>query len=212
METEFQRQQQLKKEEEELQRIRAVEQIKRQKAEQVALVEEEKRRKDEYEKRVARINNLVLTTVQENDEEELIRLLEGGADVNVLNRLQRTPLTLAVMKDSVSIIRILLSYGADVNAPDLYNQTPLSFAIKYKRHACFELMAHSKKGNPTVGAFMYQRKLENDVELHRQDMEEKRIEQIKQDLLYKSSRKKPKKDKYPTQKKSEENISAAADR
>ena len=52
----------------------------------------------------------------------------------------------------------------------------MSFAIKYKRHASFELLVHSQKGNLSVGGFLYQKTLEETVALHKQDMENKRIE------------------------------------
>ena len=150
-------------------------------------------RKKQRELLTQRINAQVLASVESEDDEELIKLLEGGADVNVQNSLKRTPLTLAVMKASPSLVRILLSYRADVNIPDLYGQTPLSFAIKYKRHACFELMAHGQRATPEVGAFMYQRKLEATVEVHRLAMEIRKEEKEREELLYASSKKKKKK-------------------
>jgi len=188
----FQRQQELKEEALALQASRAEEQIKRQQLAEEKWAAEQIEKKKRHKALVARINAQVLTTVQENDADELIKLLEGGADVNVENRLKRTPLYFAVMKDAVGLVRILLKYGAKVDQPDLYGQTPMSFAIKYKRHASFELLVHSQKGNLSVGGFLYQKTLEETVALHKQDMENKRIEQDRLDLLYKTSRK-PKK-------------------
>lgn len=189
---EFQLQQRLKAEALSLQAKRTEEEARRQAEKEKARVEDEIRKKKAHEDLVTRINAGVLTTVLENDPEELTKLLEGGADVNVENHLKRTPLTLAVLKDDVQLVRILLSYGANVGSTDLYGQTPMSFAVKYKRHGCLELLAQSQKGNAAVGGFMYQRRLEQSVKLHKQDMERKKIEQEKLDLMYKSSRvKKP---------------------
>ena len=184
----FQRQQELKEEALALQASRAEEQIKRQQLAEEKWAAEQIEKKKRHKALVARINAQVLTTVQESDADELIKLLEGGADVNVENRLKRTPLCFAVMKDEVGLVRILLKYGAKVDQPDLYGQTPMSFAIKYKRHASFELLVHSQKGNRSVGGFVYQKTLEETVALHKQDMENKRIEQDRLDLLYKTSR------------------------
>ena len=151
-------------------------------------------RKKQHETLVAKINAEVLAMVQADDEEELIKLLEGGADVNVQNHLQRTPLTLAVMKSSIPLIRILLRYGADVNKPDLYGQTPLSFAVKYKRKECFDFMAESQRGNMSVGSFMYQRNLIDIVSRHQETIEAEREERERLAILYASSKRKKQKE------------------
>ena len=88
----FQRQQELKEEALALQASRAEEQIKRQQLAEEKWAAEQIEKKKRHKALVARINAQVLTTVQENDADELIKLLEGGADVNVENRLKRTPL------------------------------------------------------------------------------------------------------------------------
>ena len=140
-----------------------------------------------------KINDEVFHCIETEDDEELIRLLEGGADVNHQNNMKRCPLSLAVIKGSPALVRILLKYNANVNLEDLYCQTPLSFAIKYKRHAEFELMQHSQRANVQVGAFMYQQKLNEEVSDHRYNMILREEERIREAELYAISRKPKKK-------------------
>jgi len=58
------------------------------------------------------------------NESEMKVMIEAGADVNVRNDYNRTPLH--IQKDQ-GVVRLLIEAGADVNARDNYNYTPLYF-------------------------------------------------------------------------------------
>ena len=51
--------------------------------------------------------------------------IKSNMDVNVKNKLGRTPLHLASFTGNVEAIRMLVSAGADINAKDNFGQTPL---------------------------------------------------------------------------------------
>jgi len=51
-------------------------------------------------------------------------LVEGGADVNTIGR-NRTPLSLALIRNNTPVIDYLLGHGADVNARDYWQQTAI---------------------------------------------------------------------------------------
>lgn len=63
-------------------------------------------------------------------------LLKHGADVNVRDRLEQTPLYTAAESNAIGIMGILIENGADVNARDFIGRTPLHVASRYgKLHA-----------------------------------------------------------------------------
>jgi ankyrin repeat protein len=52
-----------------------------------------------------------------------------GADLDNENTAGRTPLTVAIGRGSISLVRTLISNGADVNKKDTFtNKTPLQYA------------------------------------------------------------------------------------
>ncbi len=56
-------------------------------------------------------------------------LLAGGADINLADPDQTTPLVVALMNLHFDFAMFLIDHGADVNRWDLYGQTPLYVAI-----------------------------------------------------------------------------------
>ena len=68
----------------------------------------------------------------------LSHLMEHGADVNAVDKMQRTPLHWAVgtsvALDSADAVALLLESGADVNAGDLAGDTPLHLVAKEGRN------------------------------------------------------------------------------
>lgn len=56
-------------------------------------------------------------------------MLDAGADVNVKDGLDRTPLHLAAFHGRTEIIDLLIAHGADVNARDLTATSPLHAAV-----------------------------------------------------------------------------------
>lgn len=59
---------------------------------------------------------------------EIVRLLlDAGADINTPDRLQRTPLHIAVISKDLTMVKYLLSRGADPNRQDYARRTPLYY-------------------------------------------------------------------------------------
>uniref|UniRef100_A0A1X7TLJ6 Uncharacterized protein n=1 Tax=Amphimedon queenslandica TaxID=400682 RepID=A0A1X7TLJ6_AMPQE len=57
-------------------------------------------------------------------------LTKGKADVNALDKWNRTPLFNAVMSGSIEAVDILLTNGARTDIVDTYNRTPLFNAVQ----------------------------------------------------------------------------------
>ncbi|KAH8992307.1 ankyrin repeat protein [Lactarius hatsudake] len=56
-------------------------------------------------------------------------LLDHGADVNLQDDFQNTPLTLAARCWHMDVVQVLLEHGADVHSRDRLGQTPLHDVI-----------------------------------------------------------------------------------
>ena len=67
-------------------------------------------------------------------------LVAEGADLNALNKAQRTPLQLAAEKDQPPMVRFLAKYGADLNTQDKKGRTPLHRATYEGRVAAAEAL------------------------------------------------------------------------
>ena len=80
-------------------------------------------------KTIEGVNNateLLLTLVKSASVKEVNRLLQAGADVNVIDNSGKTPLMLAAWFNSnLEVMQLLIKNGADVNAADEYGYTPL---------------------------------------------------------------------------------------
>lgn len=61
-------------------------------------------------------------------EDEAIKLIDNGADVNERNGVGQTPLFFAAQKNLINVAITLLDAGADVNAKDQWGDTPLHIA------------------------------------------------------------------------------------
>lgn len=62
------------------------------------------------------------------NEEDIYRVLEGGADVNAVNDLLQTPLHYAVKHRNFDAMKVLLDSHVDLNAQDCNGNTPLHLA------------------------------------------------------------------------------------
>jgi uncharacterized protein len=60
--------------------------------------------------------------------DDVLALIEGGADVNAVGDLGYTPLHHAAEDGHSEILNLLLGHGANVNAKNEFGQTPLDLA------------------------------------------------------------------------------------
>jgi ankyrin repeat protein len=75
-------------------------------------------------------------------------LLEGGADPNIQDEKERTPLLLAAIKDhGAGIIAILLEHGADANLVDRHRRPPLSYAAEHGDESTVRLLVDQGRAN-----------------------------------------------------------------
>ena len=72
--------------------------------------------------------------------EEVIALLEGGADVNAVGELGNTPLHDAVGLERAETVKVLLKYGATSAKKNEWGQTPLDMAVLCGRKDIADLM------------------------------------------------------------------------
>lgn len=66
--------------------------------------------------------------VESDSAEEVIELLEKGADVNAKNKYGSTPLHLAARSGFIGVARVLLQYGADDSIKNKYSFTAREYA------------------------------------------------------------------------------------
>lgn len=83
----------------------------------------------------------LLYLAQHNHEEEVIRLINKGTNVNArCIQYNTTPLHLAARAGHANIVKILLDSGALVNPQSDNGTIPLSCALKIKNIPCIELL------------------------------------------------------------------------
>jgi len=78
--------------------------------------------------------------VANGDIEQVKLLISKGADVNSRNRLNGTPLHIAVQYRRQALIELLIDKGTDVNAKDSNGQTALRFALDTGQKGVIELL------------------------------------------------------------------------
>jgi ankyrin repeat protein len=59
-------------------------------------------------------------------------LLDNGADVELAEANEITPLLMALLNNQLAVASLLLDYGADVNVDDFYGRSPLFAAVDYR--------------------------------------------------------------------------------
>lgn len=70
----------------------------------------------------------LLEAVNYSDTAKVAKLLKDGSDPNAISAAGQTPLTLAAIRGSLEIARLLLDHKADVNAKNSDGETPLLIA------------------------------------------------------------------------------------
>ena len=72
----------------------------------------------------------MLVAASADDTAQAARLLKAGANPNLRNKLDTTPLMEAAFNSNLEIIEALLDAGADPNAPGADGQTPLMLVAR----------------------------------------------------------------------------------
>ncbi|PVD35494.1 hypothetical protein C0Q70_02457 [Pomacea canaliculata] len=78
------------------------------------------------------------------EENICILLIERGADVRVVDGLDRSYMHIAATYDLPNVIGVLAARGADVNARDKHLDTPLHNAVQRKNHRAMEALLEVK--------------------------------------------------------------------
>ncbi|NEP50476.1 MAG: ankyrin repeat domain-containing protein [Moorea sp. SIO3C2] len=76
------------------------------------------------------LNEGLLQASKDGDLEAVKSLVAQGADVNVKDKENATPLMRSVSRNYREIVEFLIEKGADVNAINDWDYTPLKYAIK----------------------------------------------------------------------------------
>ena len=79
------------------------------------------------------INLTLMNAVRTGTPEEVLELINNGADVNYRNQTLNTPLHLAAQHNNSETAKILLENGAEINAKNDNEETPLHLAIQPNR-------------------------------------------------------------------------------
>jgi ankyrin repeat protein len=76
------------------------------------------------------VGNNIINQVIEGDINKIKTLINNGVDLNVVSKLGKTPLILAIDQEKPEIAELLIKSGADVNlAETKFGITPLFYAI-----------------------------------------------------------------------------------
>ena len=70
----------------------------------------------------------LIIAIDQKEEQGAIDLIAQGADVNAKNKINRSALHYAAMKNSIELISALVRAKADINAIDVYGKSPLDLA------------------------------------------------------------------------------------
>lgn len=91
-------------------------------------------------------------------QENVVRLLDAGEDVNAMDEYGLTPLIETVVVNRIEIAKVLLARGADVNQQDLTGRTALHWAVDNSNDAFCDLLltkggntnAYTRAGEPVM--------------------------------------------------------------
>lgn len=78
----------------------------------------------------SRLNRILIEAADDGDADEVVRMLEAGADVNAVIQGDGTPLIAASRNGHIKIVRMLLTRGADVNLGVEGDGNPLIMAAR----------------------------------------------------------------------------------
>ena len=72
----------------------------------------------------------LMSAVSEGNANRAFELIEMGSNTNAINRMNETPLRLAIINKHPEVVDLLIANGADVNCADKYGNTPLHLSVK----------------------------------------------------------------------------------
>ena len=76
-------------------------------------------------------------------QEDLLTLLQNGADANTKDANGFTLMMHFSRKNDIESLRHLLSYAAEINVKDAMNFTALDYAIKHRNFEAVEFLIHN---------------------------------------------------------------------
>ena len=76
--------------------------------------------------------------------DELLNIIQEGADINATDEEGMTPLHIAVQEGNVLAVEILLDLDADVNALNNDYQTPFDIAVERRDQVIIDLLPRSE--------------------------------------------------------------------
>ncbi|MEL4895394.1 ankyrin repeat domain-containing protein [Crocosphaera sp. Alani8] len=79
---------------------------------------------------IDKLNEELLQATKDGDLEVVQSLVDRGADVNVKDKENATPIMRSVSRNYQEIVKLLIEQGADVNAINDWGYTPLKYATK----------------------------------------------------------------------------------
>ena len=82
----------------------------------------------------------LLTAAYQGTTEEVVRLLERGADIKAEDKYGDTPLMHAALSGKTEAVALLLKLGADIEAKDKYGDTPLMHAALFGKTEAVALL------------------------------------------------------------------------
>ena len=72
----------------------------------------------------------LLAATDKGETAQVKTLLSKGADMNIRDEFERTPLMISSYKGHADVVALLLEAGADINAKAKYGQTAYQFATE----------------------------------------------------------------------------------
>jgi len=83
---------------------------------------------------------LLFFTIENNNEQYLLYLLQNGANINQRDNNGKNALMIAIQYGHLELVKLLIKNGVNINEKDNYNCTPLHYTTKYARLKIFYLL------------------------------------------------------------------------
>jgi len=83
----------------------------------------------EKENNIEELNRKLFFSCYKNSPEQVLMLIESGADVNYKNWYNQNPIHVAAFNGYYEVVKILIDHGAELYNKDDHNKCPLDYAI-----------------------------------------------------------------------------------